>query len=72
MLFGFVSYLSAVPIFWGPTPYLSKADIPVGFYAGGGPTVLEDFENNSLHPTITALDAGGILPISAYLIKLTR
>jgi hypothetical protein len=45
---------AASPIFYGPTPYLSSADIPVGFYGGGSPTALEDFEDASLDFGITA------------------
>lgn len=36
------------------TPYLSAADIPSGFYLGGGPTFLEDFEDGTLDGGITA------------------
>jgi hypothetical protein len=39
--------------FFGPTPYLSAADIPAGFYAGG-PTILEDFEDGTLDPFFAA------------------
>jgi hypothetical protein len=42
----------AAPIFFGPTPYTSQADIPAGFYAGG-PTALENFEDNNLGFGIT-------------------
>ncbi len=46
---------SAAPIFFGPdTPYLSADDIPVGFYASGSPTALEDFEDGTLDFGITA------------------
>ena len=37
-------YGSSAPgdaILWGPTPYLSEAYIPDGFYAGGTPTFLD-------------------------------
>jgi hypothetical protein len=34
--------------FVGPTPYLSAGDIPPGFYSGGLPSALEDFEDCSL------------------------
>ena len=44
VLWGVVtSCVSAAPIFFGPTPYLSAGDIPAGFYAGGVPTALENF-----------------------------
>lgn len=41
------SAAGAAPIFFGPTPYLSAADIPAGFYFAG-PTALEDFEDGVL------------------------
>lgn len=40
--------------FVGPVPYLSEADIPAGFYAGGAPTFLENFEDGTLDGGITA------------------
>ena len=36
------------------TPYLSEADIPAGFYAGGSPTVLENFEDGVLDASLRA------------------
>lgn len=36
--------LAADAVFFGPTSYLSRADIPVGFYASGSPTYLADME----------------------------
>jgi hypothetical protein len=45
---------SAGPSFFGPTPYRSVADVPVGFYAGGVPRFLEDFEDFSLSGGVTA------------------
>jgi len=50
--------------FFAPTPYVSTADIPVGFYNSGSPTFLEDFEDGSLDGGITgspALGAGALL-----------
>ena len=46
----------AAPILFGPTPYLSSADIPVGFFSG--PFLLENFEDNSLDFGITASGSG--------------
>jgi hypothetical protein len=40
--------------FVGPSPYLSAANIPAGFYAGGAPTALENFEDCTLGFGITA------------------
>ena len=39
---------------FGPTPYLSEADIPAGFYAGGAPLLLEKLESGPLHPSLAA------------------
>ena len=55
LLLGAATHVDAAPIFLGPTPYLSAADIPAGLYAGGGlPTALENFEDGSLDFGITA------------------
>ena len=48
------STTAAATIFFGPTPYLSSADIPAGFYQGGAPTALETFEDGVLSFGITA------------------
>lgn len=42
------------------TPYLSVANIPADFYAGGSPTFLEDFEDGTLGGGITA-SAGSVI-----------
>lgn len=47
--------------FFGPTPYLSTADTPSGFYAGGVPNALEDFEDQSLDFGIL-VSGGGTSP----------
>jgi hypothetical protein len=47
--------------FFGPTPYLSSADIPTDFYAGGAPIALEDFEDQSLDFGIS-VSGGGTSP----------
>ncbi len=52
-LFFLAFSLNASPIFWGPTAYTSEASIPQGFYSGQ-PVVLENFEDASLHPSISA------------------
>lgn len=54
---GVASSASAAVFWFSNTPYLSQADIPAGFYAGGSPTVLEDFEDGALDSTITATAA---------------
>jgi len=51
---------SAATVFLGPSPYLSAADIPTGFYAGGVAVGLEDFEDDSLDFGISA-SAGSII-----------
>jgi hypothetical protein len=53
--------VSAAPIFFGPTPYLSAGDIPAGFYAGGVPTALENFEDGTLDFGITPV-FGDVIP----------
>jgi len=53
-LFGFVCPVSASPVFFGPTPYLSSADIPANFYGSGSTPVIEDFEDGTLDIGITA------------------
>jgi hypothetical protein len=60
LLFG-ATVASASPIFFGPSPYLSAASIPSGFYAGGAPVALENFEDSDLDFGITA-SGGGIIP----------
>jgi hypothetical protein len=50
----FASAAAAAPVFSTVTNYRSAADIPAGFYAGGSPTALEDFEDSSLDFGITA------------------
>ena len=45
---------SATFFFDANIPYLSQANIPVGFYAGGVPTFLDDFEDGTLDGSITA------------------
>jgi len=52
-------------VVFGPTPYFSSADIPAGFYEGGAPLVLEDLEDNSLHPSLAA-SQGMIIGFSQY------
>lgn len=39
-----LSATAAPAVFFGPTRYLSTADIPEGFYASGSPTYLADME----------------------------
>lgn len=48
--------MSSTAIFWGPTPYLSSGDIPVGFYLGGNPLLLDNLEDGSLDASISASD----------------
>lgn len=46
--------MSSTAIFWGPTPYLFSSDIPVGFYLGGNPLLLDNLEDGSLDASISA------------------
>ena len=54
---------SQAATFFGPSSeaYLSEADIPLGFYASGSPTALEDFEDGTLDFGITDLSTGFIV-----------
>lgn len=52
--------LAAEPVFFGPSAYLSAADIPVGFYAGGSPSLLDSLEDGSLHASLAGSD-GSVL-----------
>lgn len=54
---------AATPVFVSPTTaYLSSADIPVGFYAGGAPTLLDTLEDRSLDATLTGTN-GALLDV---------
>lgn len=45
---------AATPVFVNPTtPYLSSADIPAGFYAGGIPTLLDTLEDGALDASLS-------------------
>jgi hypothetical protein len=59
-LYSLMPQANAAAVFWGPSPYLSAADIPTGFYAGGAPVAIEDFEDDSLDFGISA-SAGSII-----------
>ncbi len=61
LLFGLAGQAVAVPVFFGPTSYLSSADIPAGFYSGGSPTFLEDFEDGTLDGGMIA-STGSVIP----------
>jgi hypothetical protein len=51
-------------IVFGPSPYLSATDLPAGFFAGA-PSLLEDLEDNSLHPSLSA-SAGSIIGAAQF------
>lgn len=51
--------------FFTDTPYLSAADVPAGFYAGGAPAFLEDFEDGSLGGQLVG-SGGGIIVAGAF------
>jgi PEP-CTERM motif len=52
----------AAATFFGPTPYLSVADIPAGFYGGGVPTLLDNLEDGALDASISASNGSVIGP----------
>ena len=59
ILLGATSSVIAAPVLFGPTPYLSGADIPSGFYGSGSPAALENFEDGALGVGISA--SGGFV-----------
>lgn len=55
--------LAATPVFFTPTTaYLSSADIPVGFYAGGLPTLLDTLEDGALDISLAGT-GGAVLDV---------
>jgi hypothetical protein len=48
-------------VFFGPTPYLSSSDIPIGFYSAAGATVLDNLEDGSLHSSLIGSGGGSVL-----------
>lgn len=52
----------AAPVFYGPSAYLSSADIPVGFYAGASPTFLDTLEDGTLNGGLSANTGSVISP----------
>jgi len=55
--------VAAVAVFFGPTPCLSAADIPLCFYAGAGVTLLDTLEDGSLDASLTG-SGGSVLDVS--------
>jgi hypothetical protein len=52
-------------LFSNPVPYLSRLDIPVGFYLGGQPAFLDDLEDGRLEGGLSSPGIfGGCLPTS--------
>lgn len=47
-------------VFWEPTPYLSAADIPAGFYQGNSPAFLDTLEDGALDGGLSA-NAGNVI-----------
>ena len=60
MLVATSSASAASPVFFGPTAYLSSANIPNGFYAAGGPAFLDNLEDGALNGNLTA-NAGSVI-----------
>lgn len=48
-------------IFFGPAPYLSSSDAPIGFYSAAGATVLDNLEDGSLHSSLAGSGGGSVL-----------
>ena len=53
-------HITGQTTFYGPTSYLEPSDVPVGFYANGSASFIEDFEDMSLDGGISA-SSGAIL-----------
>lgn len=53
---------AAATFFFSNTSYLSAADIPVGFYLGGAPTLLDTLEDGSLDASLLASTGSVIGP----------
>ena len=51
--------------FFEPSPYLSAADIPAGFYEGNVPTFLDDLEDGQLNGSLTA-SPGSVIGTAQY------
>jgi hypothetical protein len=51
---------AATATFFGPSAYLSAANIPVGFYGSGSPTFLDNLEDGTLDGNLTG-SAGVVL-----------
>ena len=60
----------AATFFFDNTPYRSEADIPAGFYDGGGPTLLENFEDGSLDASLSASAGSVIGTVSGSFVGL--
>jgi hypothetical protein len=52
--------LAGPVLFFGPTPYLSAADIPFGFYAGNSPALLETLEDGRLDDSLLGTGGEGV------------
>ena len=52
----------AAAVFWEPTPYLSSADIPMGFYAGNLPGFLDTLEDGTLDGQLSTSSGAVIGP----------
>lgn len=61
--------LAATPVFFGPSPYLSPADVPLGFYGSGSPTLLETLEDGSLHASLQGSKGGSVITSSFGVLR---
>ena len=56
----------AAPVLFGPSSYLSEADIPAGFYQSGAPTFLDDFEDGPGIGGSLSASAGSVIGPGAF------
>ena len=56
----------AAPVLFGPSSYLSAADIPAGFYQSGAPTFLDDFEDGPGIGGSLSASAGSVIGPGAF------
>lgn len=49
--------------FFGPSHYLSTADIPAGFYGSGSPTFLDNLEDGTLDGNLTGSEGAVLGPL---------
>jgi len=65
LLVAFAPARGGAATFFEPSPYLSAADIPAGFYEGNVPAFLDDLEDGQLNGSLTA-SPGSVIGTAQY------